>query len=681
MYRNRPRRAVSAVLALVLTLPLAFGPVAAFAAPAAPTGSPPHAAGRFLVKFSPGAAAAEVVALNARHGVRELDRIGALGVRIMSVPKGSSAEGLARAYSMNKHVVFAEPDYEVRASLVPNDMYYSLQWAMPKISAPAAWDSATGSPATTIAIVDTGVDSSHPDLAGRVVAGYDYVNDDPDPSDDHGHGTMCAGVIGANGNNSLGVAGTDWAARLLAVKVLDSSGSGWVSDVADGITYAADHGARIISMSLGSEVGASTLKSAVDYAYGKGSLLVAASGNEATSSVSYPAAYDNVMAVGATDSSDALASFSNFGTAQDVVAPGVSIATTYRGGSYTYFSGTSAATPFVAGLAGLLLAKNPSLTNASVRAAIRAGAVDLGATGWDQTYGWGRVDAAGAMAAVGATDAVTISSAGASPNPAAVGTSVTFTASATDSLSHALSYEWTEGTTVLSNSRTFSTALLTVGTHTVTVKASCTGGLSDTRSISVVVNPADEEPIRSLIGRKYGDTVSDAYLYSYRPTTNYSGLSTLAVGRSSYGEMRVVMRFPLAKLTGPDVRSAVLHLTRSGGATSIPLRAYRLARPGTVWPQVTWSQYAASLPWATPGAGAAGLDYRADVWCDSTSFGDFDVTALARAAAAAGETSLDLLIVDPAPVSGRSVSLYSSDFSIADSEPWLEVLSAPGAEM
>ena len=143
----------------------------------------------------------------------------------------------------------------------------------------------------------------------------------------------------------------------------------------------------------------------------------------------------------------------------------------------------------------------------------------------------------------------------------------------------------------------------------------------------------------------------------------------------------MIMRFPLAKLAGPDVRSAVLHLSRSSGATSMPLRAYRLKRPGIAWPQATWSQYAAGAPWASPGAGGAGLDYWADVFCDSTSYTAFDVTALARAAAAAGESTLDLLIVDPAPVTGRNASLYTSDFSIADLEPWLEVVSAPGGGM
>jgi thermitase len=394
------RMALRLAITTLLALLLALGPVAAIASPSGSTNAAPHAADHFLVKFAPSASPVAVQMLNMWHGTRQTDAIDQLGISVMSVPKGKSATALARTYALNPNVLFAEPDYVVEAALTPNDTHYSNQWAMTKISAPAAWDTTTGSTSVTIAIVDTGIQADHPDLTGRVTGGYDFVNSDADPSDDHGHGTLCAGVAAANTNNARGVAGMDWAARMLAVKVLDSSGSGFTSDVAKGITYSADNGANIISLSLGSSAGSSTLKSAVDYAYNKGSLLVAASGNNGTNAISYPAAYANVMAVGATESNDTLASFSNYGAQQDVVAPGVSIASTRLGGSYAYFSGTSAAAPFVAGLAGLVLAKDPSLSNAGLAAAIRTGAVDLGAAGWDERFGWGRIDAAAALAAV-----------------------------------------------------------------------------------------------------------------------------------------------------------------------------------------------------------------------------------------------------------------------------------------
>ena len=219
----------------------------------------------------------------------------------------------------------------------------------------------------------------------------------------------------------------------------------------------------------------------------------------------------------------------------------------------------------------------------------------------------------------------------------------------------------------------------TAGEHTITATAYDGAGNSAVASRTVTV--AATAPTRSLIGKKYGDAVLDTYLYAWRPTTIYNTLSTMVVGRTSYGEMRALMSFPLAKLAGPDVGSAVLHLSRSSGSTSVPLRAYRLKRTDIEWPWATWNLYKPGTPWSSPGASGAGADYWADVYCDSPSLTDLDVTALARAAVAAGEPSLDLLIVDPVPVSGRYVSLYSSEYPLADFKPWLEVTSAPGAGM
>ncbi len=507
MADNRRLAAATCAAILALAWTLVFGLVGALALPADGGGSPRYATDRILVKFTSDAAPATIHTLSARFGASERRRIQGLGVRVMSLPRGSDPKAVAAALAKDPNVEYAEPDYVVRASLTPNDTYYSLQWGPPKISAPAAWDVTTGSTEVTIAIIDTGIDPGQPDLAGRVVAGYDFANADSDPSDDHGHGTACAGVIGANGNNGQGVAGLDWSARLLAVKVLDASGSGYDSAVADGITYAVDHGARVISMSLGGSEAGETLQNAIDYAYGKGALLVAASGNESSGTVTYPAAFPHVLAVGALDNADALASFSNFGAAQDVVAPGVSIATTYLNGSYVYYSGTSAATPFVSGVAGLLLAKNPTLTADTMEAAIRAGAVDLGSAGWDQTFGWGRIDAAKALNAVTGPDTVIIGTASASPNPAVVGQAVAFAAAGTDSLGHALAYQWTEGTTVLSTSRTFATSLLAAGTHVITVRATCAQGTSATRTITVTVNVVDSVTISSVSGTPNPATV------------------------------------------------------------------------------------------------------------------------------------------------------------------------------
>ncbi|NIO72039.1 MAG: S8 family serine peptidase, partial [Anaerolineae bacterium] len=305
-----------------------------------------------------------------------------------------------RAFKSSPYVEYAEPNYIAHVFITPNDSYWSSQWGMTKIEAPAAWDITTGSDSVTIAIVDTGVDLFHPDLSGKLVSGYDFVNNDSDPQDDYGHGTHVAGIAAAKTNNGTGVAGLSWGAKIMPVKVLDDYGSGGYEDVANGIIYAANNGADIINLSLGGTVYSWTLKDAAEYAHDLGCVIVAAAGND-NSSVSYPARYPEVFAVAATDSDDQKASFSNYGPEVDVAAPGVSIRSTYwwGGSTYEWLSGTSQASPHVAGLAALIWAVNPSLNNTQVQSIIKQTADDLGAAGRDNYYGFGRINARRALEA------------------------------------------------------------------------------------------------------------------------------------------------------------------------------------------------------------------------------------------------------------------------------------------
>lgn len=292
-------------------------------------------------------------------------------------------------------VEYAELNYIAYAQETPNDPYYSLQWGLDKINAPAAWDVTHGSSSLIIAIVDTGIDGTHPDLSARVLAGYNFVSSEPIPahtnSDDNGHGTHVAGIASAVTNNGLGVAGMAWEARMMPVKVLDPGGYGSYLGVAQGIKYAADKGAKIINLSLGGPADSITLKDGVDYAYSKGCLLVAAAGNGGTTPLLYPAQYANVMGVGNTDWYDQRYS-SNYGDGLSVMAPGTSIYSTVPG-SYGYKSGTSMSTPFVSGLAALVWSACSDMLRDEVRQLIEQNAVDLGVPGWDVNYGYGRIDA------------------------------------------------------------------------------------------------------------------------------------------------------------------------------------------------------------------------------------------------------------------------------------------------
>ena len=260
---------------------------------------------------------------------------------------------------------------------------------------PGAWSSETGDPSVIIAILDTGVDLDHPDLKNKLVAGYDYIDNDSSPDDVGGHGTHCAGIAAASTNNGKGVAGVCPNCSIMPVRVLGPSG-GLASDVAKGIIWAVDHGAKVISMSLGGTASSTTQNDAVDYAWKKGAVVVAAAGNANTQSAHYPGYHSTCIAVASSEGSDDRSQFSNYGSWVDVAAPGSYIMSTTIGGSYGTKSGTSMATPFVAGLAGLVFSKaGKSTSPKKIRAAIEDTAVSVGS--------WvihGRVDAKRAVAAV-----------------------------------------------------------------------------------------------------------------------------------------------------------------------------------------------------------------------------------------------------------------------------------------
>jgi subtilisin family serine protease len=260
-----------------------------------------------------------------------------------------------------------------------------------------AWRYTMGSPDIILAVVDSGVNAQHPDLAGRVLAGYDFVNSDDDPQDDHGHGTHVSGIIAAVANNGIGGAGICPLCSILPVKVLDSNNTGTWSNVAAGIVYAVDNGARVINLSLGGSSNTQIMQDAINYATEKDVLVVAAAGNSRSDAYFYPAALENVLAVSATRQDDTRWSLSNFGDWVDLSAPGYAIFSTYHAldnyyNGYTFMSGTSMAAPHVVGLAGLLLSQQSSRTPAELRRLMMESATDLGDPGVDVYFGAGRIN-------------------------------------------------------------------------------------------------------------------------------------------------------------------------------------------------------------------------------------------------------------------------------------------------
>ncbi len=328
------------------------------------------------------------------------------------------------------NVEAVEPNYIIRASRVPNDPYYaSSLWGMQRINAPQAWEVTTGSPSIIVADIDTGVDRNHPDLRDAMWVntkeipnnsldddnngyiddyyGWDWINNDNNPMDDHGHGTHTAGTIAARGDNGEGVAGVSWQSKIMALKFLGADGSGSLSDAIQALHYAADNGARIANNSWGCVCNSLFLEDALTYAYNKGVVIVAAAGNNnQDASTFYPAASTKAIAVGALDEDGNRASFSNWGTKIDVMAPGTNILSTRASNGimcplsqsvspyYCYASGTSMAAPHVAGLAALLLSSYPSLTPEEVRTSLRQAATDYAPPGPDSNYGYGLIEAA-----------------------------------------------------------------------------------------------------------------------------------------------------------------------------------------------------------------------------------------------------------------------------------------------
>ena len=347
----------------------------------------------------------------------------------VQMPRGSDAPAIARELrGFTARIEHAQADNIGGIAVVPNDTYFNQQWDMLNTGqnggtpnadchATQAWDLHQGTSQVMLAIIDTGVQHldpniagtvDHPELFGRVVSGWNTRDDTDNTNDEHGHGTHCAGIAGAAGNNAQGVAGMNWNMKILAMRVTDAVGNANQTDVAEAVVYAVDHGANVLSMSLQFYGGVNTaLQDAVAYAYGSNVLPVAATGNyQAPGIIAWPAKYPKCMGVGATERFDGHAGFSNNGPEIDLSAPGAEIFGLWRDSQYTtgfpsvgVQSGTSMATPHVGGLACLMKSYNPLLTAAQLEHILKITCDDKGTAGWDPLFGWGRINAYAALRA------------------------------------------------------------------------------------------------------------------------------------------------------------------------------------------------------------------------------------------------------------------------------------------
>jgi serine protease len=400
-----------------------------------------------LVKFRDGVTEAAMAELESQIGIEVLS-LHRMGVRRLRVPAGTTEQEVVRRLMLDPRVEYAELNSVCHAFTTPNDPEYFYQWHFPAVNAPSAWEISAGD-GIVVAILDTGIafedypvpshelDTVHdgvvqyqraPDFSGTTfVPGYDFVNDDSHPNDNSAHGTHVAGTVAQTTNNSIGTAGLAFECSLMPVKVLDYQGSGSASGLADGIYWATDNGAQVINMSLGWFPGYDpgvTVHNAVEYAYDQGVVLVASTGNWGTGTVSFPAAYPEVIAVGATKYDSHITDYSQYGPELEVVAPGGDVYLDENGDGevdgvlqqtfaghrlgppevladptdfdYYFYDGTSMAAPHVAALVALMIANGQTGTE-NIRTILHETAVDLGDPGRDDLYGYGLIDAYSAL--------------------------------------------------------------------------------------------------------------------------------------------------------------------------------------------------------------------------------------------------------------------------------------------
>ncbi|MFF1883449.1 S8 family serine peptidase [Pseudarthrobacter sp. NPDC058196] len=412
------------VLASFATLLLVIGSLLGAVVPGNAAPGPAITVGQILVKFRESAGAAGVLRA---HGLTDGPDVGSTGAHLITVPAGKELQ-LVEALGRNPVVEYAEPDYVVTPA--SDDTYFPRQYALQNtgqsftntdgtVTVPAgttdadvdaveAWTVTTGT-GIKVAVLDSGVALDNPDITPKVVARVNYTTSRSN-DDNYGHGTHVAGIVAATANNGIGVAGVCPGCSILAGKILSDAGAGSSSGLANGINWAVKNGAQVINMSLA--VGASaTLETAVNNAWNAGVVLVAAAGNGGNTSMNYPGAYPNVIAVGATDNNDKKASFSTYGAWVDVAAPGVSVYSTFpnhkfvlareynRSQGYDIGSGTSMASPIVAAVAALARSANPGGTNSDIRTKIESTTDSVGAIGTDWAHG--RVNACRVVGATG----------------------------------------------------------------------------------------------------------------------------------------------------------------------------------------------------------------------------------------------------------------------------------------
>jgi serine protease len=512
--------------------------------------------GEIIVKFKDGIGKDIIESVKSGFGISTISKRSYSDFHRMKITNEKSVNQIIKLLEKNSYVEYVEPNYIAKISMTPNDPYFNYQWHLlglddGGISMEYAWDLSTGTGAV-VAVIDTGI-AVGSDLTNTCfISGYDFVNNDNNPTDDNGHGTHVAGTIAQSTNNNLGVTGIAFDACLMPVKVLDSLGYGSYADIIDGINFAVNNGANIISMSLEGSSPSTGLEAALANAYNNDVTCVAASGNSGQNGVAYPAAYDSyVIAVGATQYDKTRAPYSNYGTSLDVVAPGGNLnldqngdgygdgvlQQTFSGSSwgYYFFDGTSMATPHVTGVAALLYDMGITTPDDIINT-IQNSAIDLGATGWDIYYGHGLINAYNAL--IYNTDIPPTCIITSPSNSATVSGNVNIEVNATDDIGITKIDFYVDSTFIGSDttkpySLIWDSTTVGDGLHTISATAFDTASQSTSDSVNINVENINDPPVADAGSNQ---SVYVNYVVYFDGSNSYDPDGTIISYEWNYGD-------------------------------------------------------------------------------------------------------------------------------------------------
>ena len=443
-----------------------------------------YAPDKLLVKFKPNIAPSQQDIIIKENNAKKIKEISQIDLKILSVPS-HSLEKIKLKLQNHPLIEYVEPDYYLEATeTIPDDVFFSHQWYHENLKSTSAWDISTGSPNIPIAILDSGIDSTHPDLSQKIISGYNFYDNTPDVTDFCGHGTKVAGVAAAHSNNYVGISGVAWENPIMPIKITNPDCKGSYSAMIDGIIYAADNGARVANISYLIFNG-DAITDAAKYMHDKGGVVVASAGN--TGQLENYADNPYIISIGGTDQNDNVLYFSSSGPYVDFVAPGIKVLTTVNEGTYSESTGTSFSAAIASGVIALLYSNDPTLTSPQVYELLKNSSIDLGVPGHDYESGWGKIDPVSALSGIYAinvddispeiTVPSTITQSASSTHFVDGGTSVSFSVSSIDNV---------DGSIPTSCSHS-SGSLFPLGTTTITCSAEDSSENVSSASFDVIV--------------------------------------------------------------------------------------------------------------------------------------------------------------------------------------------------